>query len=219
LGLIRRVLRAAVQKLLHAGALQKANDIFQATPAEVTALLSGNEAATAAELSARHDEWLAWGREETPPAFGEPEPPPSLAGFNQACTRMNAAIAFYIAQMEARNIPTAEPAWSLLVHGIPASPGCYEGWARVIEGPEDFQNLKHGDVLIARTTSPAYNILLPLVGAVVTDRGGALCHTAIIAREFGLPAVVGASQATARIPDGARVFVDGDRGFVAVRAG
>ena len=60
-------------------------------------------------------------------------------------------------------------------------------------------------------------VILPMIGAVVTDRGGALCHCAIVAREFGIPAVVGADQATSRIPDGARILVDGDRGFVAVR--
>jgi pyruvate,water dikinase len=52
----------------------------------------------------------------------------------------------------------------------------------------------------------------------VTDRGGALSHCAIVAREFGIPAVVGTDQATSRIPDGARILVDGDRGFVAVRS-
>jgi pyruvate,water dikinase len=74
-----------------------------------------------------------------------------------------------------------------------------------------------GDVLVARTTSPAYNVILPSVGAVVTDRGGTLCHAAIIAREFSVPAVVGLPQATLRIPDGARVLVDGNRGLVAIR--
>ena len=71
---------------------------------------------------------------------------------------------------------------------------------------------------VAPTTSPAYNVILPMIGAVVTDRGGALSHSAIIAREFGIPAVVGTDQATSRVPDGARILVDGDRGFVAVRS-
>ena len=58
----------------------------------------------------------------------------------------------------------------------------------------------------------AYNGILPLLGAAVTDRGGLLCHTATVAREFGIPAVVGTREATRRIPDGARVRVDGVRG-------
>jgi rifampicin phosphotransferase len=105
-----------------------------------------------------------------------------------------------------------------MVAGLPASPGRYEGWARVVQQPTDFRKLQKGDVLVAPTTSPAYNVILPMIGAVVTDRGGALSHSAIIAREFGIPAVVGTDQATSRIPDGARILVDGDRGFVAVRS-
>ena len=219
LGLIRRALLASSRKLVESGALHRPNDIFQGSPSEIDALLLGGEAPSADELHARADEWQEWASEETPPSFGDPETPPSWDKLRSACRRMNSALAFYIGQMEARNIQPAQPSWSMLVEGIPASSGRYEGWARVIRGPEDFASLRQGDVLVARTTSPAYNILFSLVGAVVTDRGGALCHTAIIAREFGLPAVVGADQATARIPDGARVLVDGDRGFVAVRTG
>jgi pyruvate,water dikinase len=132
--------------------------------------------------------------------------------------RVNEAIAFYLGQMEDRlSENSTQPAWSLLVAGLAASPGRYEGWARVVREPEDFQKLRKGDVLVAPTTSPAYNVILPMIGAVVTDRGGSLSHSAIVAREFGIPAVVGTDQATARIPDGARILVDGDRGFVAVR--
>ena len=106
----------------------------------------------------------------------------------------------------------------LVVAGLPASPGRYEGWARVVREAGDFRKLQKGDVLVAPTTSPAYNVILPMIGAVVTDRGGALSHSAIVAREFGIPAVVGTDQATSRVPDGARILVDGDRGFVAVRS-
>jgi pyruvate,water dikinase len=61
-------------------------------------------------------------------------------------------------------------------------------------------------------TTEAYNGILPLLGAVITDRGGLLSHAATVAREFGIPAVVGTTSATKIIPDGARVRVDGDRG-------
>src|SRR5206468_2346285 len=98
----------------------------------------------------------------------------------------------------------------------PASAGSYEGPARVVLGPEDFDHLTRGDVLVAPVTSPAYNVVLPLLGAVVTDKGGTLCHAAIVSREFGIPAVVGTADATSRIPDGATVRVDGDAGTVEV---
>ena len=100
--------------------------------------------------------------------------------------------------------------------GVGASPGVYVGRARVISGPGDFERLEPGDVLVAAFTTPAYNVVLPLLGAVVTDRGGMLSHPAIVAREFGIPAVVGTGSATATIADGARVRVDGTLGTVTV---
>jgi len=101
-------------------------------------------------------------------------------------------------------------------HGV--SGGRYAGRARIVRSAADFEKIESGDVLVTRITSSGYNVLLPLLGAVVTDRGGALCHTAIVAREFGIPAVVGTGDATTRIPDGARIVVDGDRGVVEILA-
>jgi pyruvate,water dikinase len=98
-----------------------------------------------------------------------------------------------------------------------ASPGRYEGPARLIREPADFCRLQRGDVLVAPITSGAYNVVLPMIGAIVTDRGGALSHPSIVAREFGIPAVVGTNEATIRIRDGAIVEVDGDRGTVTLR--
>jgi pyruvate,water dikinase len=98
------------------------------------------------------------------------------------------------------------------VRGIGVSPGIHVGPARVIRGAEDFHRLRPGDVLVTRTTSPSFNIALPLLGAIVTDRGGALSHAAIVAREYGIPGVVGCRDATTRIRDGARIRVDGAAG-------
>ena len=74
------------------------------------------------------------------------------------------------------------------------------------------------DVLLTESTSEAFNILLPLLGAIVTDSGGLLSHSAIVAREYGIPGVVGTRDATDRIPDGARIRVDGEAGEVTVLA-
>jgi len=102
--------------------------------------------------------------------------------------------------------------------GPGVSGGRYAGRARIVRSAAAFEKIESGDVLVTRLTSSGYNVLLPLLGAVVTDRGGALCHTAIVAREFGIPAVVGTEDATSRIPDGARIVVDGDRGVVEILA-
>ncbi len=96
------------------------------------------------------------------------------------------------------------------VAGLPVHPGVYEGPARIINGPEDFNRLQQGDVLVTRNTGPAFNVVLPLLGAIVTDRGGQLSHAAIVAREYGIPAVVGTREATTMFADGARVRVNGD---------
>jgi pyruvate,water dikinase len=101
-----------------------------------------------------------------------------------------------------------------LIRGFAASRGVYEGQARRIAGPTEFDRIVKGDVLLTEATTEAFNILLPLLGAIVTDNGGLLSHSAIVAREYGIPGVVGTRDATQLIPDGARVRVDGDAGEV-----
>jgi pyruvate,water dikinase len=78
--------------------------------------------------------------------------------------------------------------------------------------------IRKGDILITRATTPSYNALLPLLSAIVTDRGGTLSHAALVAREYGIPAVVGTGNATELIRDGVRVRVDGASGTVQVLA-
>src|SRR6266849_1722536 len=77
-----------------------------------------------------------------------------------------------------------------LLRGLAASRGVYEGPARRVAGPSEFDRIIQGDVLITESTTEAFNILLPLLGAIVTDAGGLLSHAAIVAREYGMPGVV-----------------------------
>jgi pyruvate,water dikinase len=105
-----------------------------------------------------------------------------------------------------------------LLRGLAASPGVFEGTARLIGGPAEFARIAKGDVLVTVSTSEAFNILLPLLGGIVTDAGGLLSHAAIVAREYGIPGVVGTRDATERIADGARVRVDGGAGEVTLLA-
>ena len=91
----------------------------------------------------------------------------------------------------------------------------YRGTARVAASPEDaLDRLEPGDVLVVACTTPAYNLVLSLAGAVVTAAGGSMSHAAVIARELGIPAVVGARTALVDIPDGAQVEVDPVAGIV-----
>lgn len=104
------------------------------------------------------------------------------------------------------------------LHGYGVSRGRYEGRARIVREPADFEKIEAGDILVARTTSPVYNVLLPLLGAVVTDQGGVLCHAAIVADGDTRLAVVGTGNATSRIADGIRIVVDGERETVEMLA-
>jgi pyruvate,water dikinase len=101
-----------------------------------------------------------------------------------------------------------------VIRGLAVNTGTYEGTARLVSSPDDFARIQPGDVLVARMTSPYFNVVLPLLGALVTDRGGQLCHAAIVAREYGIPGIVGTREATAKIADGSRVRVDGSTGEV-----
>jgi pyruvate,water dikinase len=100
--------------------------------------------------------------------------------------------------------------------GIGACPGTASGTARVVTDPNDAGHLEPGDVLVAPGTDPAWTPLFSLVSAVVVDVGAPLSHAAIVSRELGVPCVVSATHASRRIPDGARVSVDGSLGVVTI---
>jgi rifampicin phosphotransferase len=101
-----------------------------------------------------------------------------------------------------------------LVSGTPASAGRATGLVRVIHGPHEFDDLQPGEILVAPLTAPAWTPLFTRAAAVVTDVGSAAAHASIIAREYGIPAVVGCGDATARLRTGMRVTVDGATGNV-----
>jgi pyruvate,water dikinase len=102
------------------------------------------------------------------------------------------------------------------VSGIPASPGVAEGRARLIAHPDQLGDIEDGEILVAASTSPSWTPVFGRISAVVVDIGGIMCHAAIVAREYGIPTVVGAGSATKRIKTGDRVRVDGDSGLVTV---
>ena len=108
----------------------------------------------------------------------------------------------------------AVPSERAIVSGAPASPGRATGTVRVIRGPHGFDELQPGDILVAPLTAPAWTPLFTRAAAVVTDVGSAASHASIIAREYGIPAVVGCGDATARLRTGMRVTVDGGTGNV-----
>jgi pyruvate,water dikinase len=103
---------------------------------------------------------------------------------------------------------------NVLLHGMPGSPGVAEGPVRVIRDGTEFGTLRSGEVLVAPHTNPAWTPLFQRAVAVVVDSGGAGSHAAIVAREYGIPAVMATVDGTQRLKDGQRVRVDGSRGLV-----
>jgi phosphohistidine swiveling domain-containing protein len=104
------------------------------------------------------------------------------------------------------------------LQGLAASPGIAEGTARYVGSLDDFDQVQKGEILICQMTNPAWVVLFTKIAGLVTDAGGAVSHPAVVAREFGIPAVVGTSNATERIKTGDRVRVNGATGVVEILA-
>ncbi|MEV5051004.1 PEP-utilizing enzyme [Arthrobacter sp. LAR12-1-1.1] len=103
---------------------------------------------------------------------------------------------------------------SAVLTGIGASPGTACGTARTVQSLDQFSAVTPGDVLVCRTTDPAWTPLFGVVAAVITETGGMLSHAAIVAREYGIPAVLGITDALTRITAGTTLMVDGTHGTV-----
>ena len=102
------------------------------------------------------------------------------------------------------------------VAGLAASPGQFQGFARVARTLPEASEVKPGEVLVCETTLPSWTPLFSTVGAVVTDTGGILSHCAIVAREYRIPCVVGTGTATSLIESGMKLTVDGSQGLVRI---
>ena len=102
------------------------------------------------------------------------------------------------------------------ITGLGASAGVVEGIARIVHSPEQFNQVQKGEILVCRMTNPAWVVLFTKIGGLVTDAGGALSHPAVVAREFGIPAVVGTACATDKIQTGQRIRVNGAAGVIEI---
>lgn len=103
---------------------------------------------------------------------------------------------------------------SEVLKGFAGAAGRIEGVARVLSNPEEGEDLKPGEILVASTTNIGWTPLFPRAAAIITDIGAPLSHAAIVARELGIPAVVGCGNATARLKTGDKVIVDGGQGVM-----
>lgn len=213
-GLMRRAALAAGRRVASRGGLATPHHILEASLDEMCALVAGTGGPSAGELAKRAEYRTTHSAKDVPPFLGPPKPaPPDLAALPPSAARVMRAT--FIALSEVFGSSDVQHEEKVL-YGLAASKGAYEGPARRVSGPSGFGRIAKGDVLVTESTSEAFNILLPLLGGIVTDNGGLLSHAAIIAREYGIPGVVGTREATERIADGVRVRVDGDAGEVTV---
>ena len=215
-GIMRRAVLAAGRRLAAKGRIHEAAHLVDAGLDEMHALLTGADGPSADELAARAAYRASHTAKDAPATLGPPAPPPpDPSGLPPGVARVMRATGIALGALFGSSEAQHE---EHLLRGLAASPGVYEGTARLVSGPSEFNRIVQGDVLVTMSTTEAFNILLPLLGAIVTDSGGLLSHSAIVAREYGIPGVVGTREGTERISDGARVRVDGEAGEVTVFA-
>lgn len=214
---LRRIGLVAGDRLRSSGRLERVDDVFDLTVDEVLAVLRGAPDAPAEPLALgreRRTARMARADELPPPLIGPPPPPaPDLRGFPADIAGNVRSLLWYTEQILGKP-GLGQPAGSDGVAGEPAAPGTYDGPARIVHDEADFDRIEAGDVLVCPITSPVWSMVFPSVGALVCDAGGLMSHPAIIAREFGIPAVVGTGRATSTFRDGELVRVDGSAGTV-----
>ena len=211
-GITRHALLELGRRLVAQGRLHEPAHIVGCDPDEVRALLAGASSPGADELADRADDRASLHASDAPPFLGDPpHGPPPLDGLPPAVARLMRAMGTAVGSLFE---PSKAVSDATTVRGTSASPGIHTGIARVVSGPTEFGRLQQGDVLVTATTTEAFNIVLPLIGALVTDTGGLLSHAAIVSREFGIPGVVGCKVATSQIKDGSRVTVNGTTGEI-----
>ena len=213
-GLMRRAALAAGRRVASRGRIGTPVQMLDASLDEMCALVAGTGGPSADELATRAAYRATHTAKEAPPFLGPPAPPqPDLAALPQTVARVMRATFIALGNIFGSSQAQNE---EKILYGLGASKGVYEGPARRVSGPSEFGRIAKGDVLVTESTTEAFNILLPLLGGIVTDNGGLLSHAAIVSREYGIPGVVGTREATQRIADGVLVRVDGDAGEVTV---
>lgn len=200
---VRLVLLELGRRLADAGVLAARDDVFFMTLGEVLHAddLLADGRSIEGRIAERKVELERLGRINAPPVLGTDYGPPP----DNMITRF--LMKFFGGPPPASDTPG-------VVRGHAGSPGKARGVARVIRSLEDAGRLREGEILVTPTTAPPWTPLFATAGGIVTDAGGVLSHCAVVAREYRIPAVVGTGMATAVIPDGQLIEVDGDAGTI-----
>jgi phosphohistidine swiveling domain-containing protein len=212
-GILRRAVIEAGLRAADRGLINDPEHMTEASLAEILQLGSENRNDLAAELADRYLYRQTYSIDDVPPSLGEEGPMPAPPDWLPAASAlMNRAMGINIQD----NQPIDHQGSDEILLGRPVSPGTYEGIARLVQQPGEINEIMQGEVLVTRSTNPAFNVVLPRLGALVTEYGGVLSHAAIVAREFGLPGIVGCKAVTKKIRTGDRIRVDGGTGEVTV---
>jgi pyruvate,water dikinase len=202
---LRRILVEFGRRLAEAGVINERDDVFYLTFNELRETAERDmKLDRHGRVIVRQAEMAHFRTVQPPPALGSmpPGPPPDSP-------LVRAIGKFFGGPPQ----PAPEPG---TLKGNAGSPGIVRGPARVVRSLVEAGKLRQGDILVTETTSPPWTPLFATAAAVVTDTGGILSHCAVVAREYRIPAVVGAVMATATIQDGQMLEVDGDTGIIRI---
>lgn len=212
--LLRRACLEIGSRLAARDLIPGTDDVFFLEFDELTTALRSGGESLSSRIRRRRAE-RAWVAGHPGPAqYGAPGgPPPDLRGLPAAGRRINEALLW---SMDAEFTPRSTVGdESAIVRGLPGAAGSYSGTARIVLSETDFGRVEPGDVVVCAITNPAWAVLFGIAGAFVCDAGGPLSHTAVLTREYDIPSVLAAGDATLRIEDGSTVRVDGAAGTVA----
>lgn len=208
--LIRRGLLGIGRRLAQAGTIDKPDDIFYLNPDEVESVILVPEVHRLQYIAnRRYAEWVEWQKRPNPPVITDRNSLKEAIEKDLLPARDAIAMKTSIGE-----IPKIRLELGADLYGMTAAPGVAEGPARVILSNEQLGDVQEGDILVAQATAPSWTPVFGLIKGLVIDRGGILCHAAIVGREYGLPTVVNTFDGTTKIKTGQRIRVDADEGAV-----
>lgn len=207
MGLLRRAFLEAGRRLHAAGRVHEPGHVFEFDSPELAAALRGAGAPSADELAERAATRAAESELDPPAVLGPQHPEPDPAVFPPGIRRTMEIVVTALSLLEVDPHATRRP-----LGGTGIGDRVHRGTARVVTDPERlddlFMAMEPGDVLVAPWTAPTFNAVFAIAGGVIVREGGPLCHAAVMARELGIPTVIGCKDALERISDGDLVEVD-----------
>ena len=183
------------------------DDVFFLYDREVREAMANGTDLTAT-VADRKSELEACAQASPPDILGTPPPPPQPGDF------VDPFMDSLVSRLLGIKAPPEGEQDPDLIDGVAGSPGTYTGVARVVRSLEEAGDLEDGEIMVCEMTLPPWVPMFAIAGAVVSDVGGVMSHCAIVAREFGIPAVVGSVNGTSRIQTGQTITIDGTNGNV-----